>query len=90
MFKVEIPVYYHTKETLSKEDMGISVDDNEMRVGLMTFYNIDVVEQAVDEDTLKPVAHAAVLAGGKFFTSPLSKEEVEELIEKAHGNNSEE
>ena len=83
MFKVKLPILYHTKETLALEEMGMDVDDKDMRVGMMTFYNVDAVEDATDVDTLKVVEGTSILCSGKYFMSPLDRRTVEELIEEA-------
>ena len=81
MFKVELPILYHTKETLAQEEMGM--DDKDMRVGMMTFYSVDAIEDAIDVDTLKVVEGSSVLCSGKYFMSPLDRKTVEEMVEEA-------
>ena len=83
MFKVELPILYHTKETFAQEEMGMDVDDKDMRVGMMTFYSVDAIEDAIDVDTLKVVEGSTVLCSGKFFMSPLDRKTVEEMVEEA-------
>jgi len=83
MLKVDIPIYFHTKETALKEELGLEEVIEDMRVDYITFYNIDYVESDLDPETYKPLNRAIIMSSGKALLSPLSKEEVVELIDKA-------
>ena len=83
MLKVEIPIYFHTKETALKEELGLEEIIEDMRVDYVTFYSIDYVESYLDLETYRPLNKTIIVSSGKALLSPLSKEEVVELIDKA-------
>lgn len=80
MFKVVLPIYCHTKETFNQEELGLEIDYSSMRIELITFYHIDFVELSVDEDCSLN-GRTGIISSGKYMESPLSIDEVNELIE---------
>ncbi len=76
MFKVKLPIKYHTENSYELKKIGVDTDD--YKVETVTFYSIDYIEKTLDDKT-----KCYVSSGGEILTCMLSPEETEEIIDKA-------
>jgi hypothetical protein len=79
MFKVKLPIKYHTENSFELSKIGVEVKDYQTE--MMTFYRIDYIEKTLDDKT-----QCFVGSGGERFTCYLSPEETEAIIDKAKAN----
>lgn len=77
--KVKIPVFFNTDETLQLEDLGIESNLADCELRDVTFYNINYISPYLDKDN----TYTTIASNGTSFISPLSTDEVENLIEEA-------
>lgn len=88
--KVKIPIYHHTDASREAEKtyeaIGKDFDAplDEFEVVIATFYHISVVDSYRYRTENKEEIVTIIHTGNTSFLSPMSKEEVEELIDKAN------
>ena len=76
--KLKIPVLWHTDETLQKEELGIDVSSDEVTTRIITFYTIDIITDYFEDGN----SYSRVYSNGQVFISTLSRDEVENMIDK--------
>jgi len=88
--KVKLPIYHHTKASRETEKtyeaIGKDFDAplDEFEVSIATFYNIGVVDSYRYETEHKEEMVTIIHTSNTSFLSPMSKEEVEKLIDEAN------
>ncbi len=79
MFKVKIPVYYNTDTSTQKKSLGLPVNEEDLTIREIVFYNIDVLEPHVNNDN--EIEGTDIIVGGIEYQSPFELEYIEKLIE---------
>jgi len=79
MFKVTLPIKYHTETSFELQKIGVETSD--YRVDNVTFYSIDYIEKNLEDKN-----QCYVGSSGERFTCLLSPKETETIIDKAKTN----
>lgn len=82
--RVIIPILYNTENTTQKDNLGLKVAREDYDVRNVIFYNIDSVGDSLDDEGF-PDGGCSINSGGELYFSPLSKEEVDNLIHPVKG-----
>ncbi len=72
---LKLPIFFHTEETSSLEDMGLESSVNSCEVENVIFYHIDAIHAFKEKDK------TTIISSGQTFICNLPVEEVEKLIE---------
>jgi hypothetical protein len=73
-----IPIFSHTEETIKLRDMEMPYSMSECEVADVYFFNINAVMRDDETD------YALILSNGENYLSPLTVEEVLDLIQKGN------
>lgn len=87
MKKVVIPCFYNNPQLNTKQRLEIGIEevsDDELLQRDVMFYQINNVGPRVDSNNV--VCGSIIHSGNTEYESPLSKHEVDSLIQKAFGN----
>jgi hypothetical protein len=76
---IKIPIYFHTDETFNLKQLGLDdkIKDNDFQIKEVTFYNINAITKDSDNPN-----ETIIYCNGYTFYSPLSIEQIEEIIGK--------
>lgn len=77
-----IPIFFKTEESDAKELIGVEVDKEDLAVDYAVFFNIDAVTPEMDSEH-NLTGSSIVYSGGENFWSPLSVEEILEIIQNS-------
>lgn len=83
--KVIIPVFTHTTSSKNLDSMGLRIDTKDLEVKEITAYKIDFISSYKEEDSEDSEygrEFALFNVNGREFSSPLTKEELETLVDK--------
>lgn len=76
---LKLPIYFHTDATRRLEEADIDYDTDQCQLKDMIFYTISYL--SIYEENGK--VYTKIGSNGEFFICPLSRVEVEQLINKA-------
>jgi hypothetical protein len=79
--ELTLPIFYHTKETQSKHDMGIDYPITDCDLRDKTFYRIDSINQYFED--FIPTDYTEIEVGGQFYICSTPYEVVKREI-KSH------
>lgn len=82
--RIEIPVYYGTKQSEEKNRLGVPVDDSDFELYNVIFYSIDAISPEVEDG--KPTGGSLINCQGEIYSTPYSKEKIESLIYSKNQN----
>lgn len=78
MKPIELDVYFHTENTQSKKELGLSYNYNECEVRRAIFFNIDAMTTEISDNG---VENCIIHSGGDSFSVPYGYKELKEIFQ---------